>query len=150
MTPSLDARDGGTPNPASPFVSVLIPVLDDVPGLAKCLSALAEQTYPRSRYEVIVVDNGSWEDVSHVVERFAGVKLLVEARKGTSVARNTGIVAAKGDVLAFTDADCVPAARWLECGVKEVLAIENCGLVGGRVTVTSKRSGLPSSFVTSR
>lgn len=115
-----------------PFVSVIIPVLEDEERLGVCLEALAAQTYPRDAFEVIVVDNGSSPPVR--VDR-ARARLLVEPRPGSYAARNTGIAAARGEIIAFTDADCLPAPDWLEAGVRRLVAEPGCGLVAGEIEV---------------
>jgi glycosyltransferase involved in cell wall biosynthesis len=119
--------------PNIPSVSVIVPVYNDPTGLRACLAGLERQTYPRERFEVIAVDNGSDEPVEHVVANFPGVRLAVESRPGPYAARNTGIALARGAVLAFTDADCVPTPTWITHGVREIVSTDGCGLVAGRI-----------------
>ena len=114
------------------FVSVIIPVLDNIVGLRKTLFALDNQIYD-ARYEVIVVDNGSTQDLTAVVSEFARAKLIYEQRPGSYIARNKGISIARGEILAFTDSDCIPAFDWLAKGVEQLLSVENCGLVAGKI-----------------
>jgi glycosyltransferase involved in cell wall biosynthesis len=118
-----------------PFVSVIIPVLNDRDRLEICLQALAQQTYPKELYETIVIDNGSAESIKELVEKFPQVFLTYEHQRGSYIARNQGISLAKGEILAFTDSDCIPASNWLETGVKKLLATPNCGIVAGRIKV---------------
>jgi glycosyltransferase involved in cell wall biosynthesis len=119
-------------NDAPPFVSVIIPVRDDRQ-LAKCLRALEDQTYPKSAYEVIVVDNGSNESVDPVVAGFGQAQTVREGRSGSYAARNRGLTLARGEVIAFTDSDCIPDPGWIEMGVARLLGTLNCGLIAGRV-----------------
>jgi glycosyltransferase involved in cell wall biosynthesis len=123
-----------------PLVSVIIPVLNDAGRLQICLQALAQQTYPQDCFEVIVVDNGSepGQAIAPVVAHFSNVTAAVEDFPSSFAARNRGILLAKGEVIAFTDADCIPAADWLEQGVQMLLQTPNCGLVAGRVDVFFK------------
>lgn len=123
----------------SPQVSVVVPVRDDREGLARCLQALARQTVPA--HEVIVVDDGSREDPTAVCDR-AGVRLLRQEPAGPYAARNRGIAAADGEVIALTDADCVPRPGWLEAGTAALVGTD-AGMVGGRVAVLV-RSTRPS------
>ena len=116
-----------------PFVSVVIPVYNDTGRLKKVLSALRRQTYPKERYEVIVSDNASTEDVRSVTGQFPGVVYTYEAKRGPAAARNKGIRTAKGEIIAFTDSDCEPAVDWLEKGVQAVLRDPECGFVGGEI-----------------
>ena len=116
-----------------PFLSVIIPVFNEGARLRLCLEALAAQIYPKDRYEVIVVDNGSDEPPVWVGHEYPAVVFVEESRPGSYAARNRGIGLAKGEVFAFTDGDCIPDAYWLANGAKEVTADPSVGLVGGRV-----------------
>lgn len=118
---------------AYPLVSVIIPAQNDAERLAQCLQALEGQTYPAHQFEVLVVDNASDIPVAPMLSAFPHARGLHEARRGSYAARNTGIAAARGDVLAFTDSDCLPASDWLEQGVAALSNADNCGLVGGRI-----------------
>lgn len=127
-----------------PFVSVIIPVFNDSERLKLCLEALENQTYPQSLYEVIVVDNASDEDIEKVVIQFSQAFIARESRPGSYAARNKGISLAKGAVLAFTDADCIPALDWIEKGVVNLLSIPNCGLVAGKIELFFKNPDQPT------
>lgn len=125
---------------SNPFVSVIIPVYNDAERLRHCLMALEQQTYPRSQYEVLVIDNGSdaEQTVKSLVAEFPQAIALEELTPGSYAARNKGISLARGDVIAFTDADCIPALDWLENGVRVLLATPNCGLVAGNIELFFK------------
>lgn len=129
----------------SPFVSVIVPVHNDLEGLIQCLCALEQQSYSGSDYEVIVVDNNSDEDIEGVVARFERARLVYEGRQGSYAARNRGVLQAQGEVLAFTDADCVPERDWLRKGVERLQADPRCGLVGGKVVFTYRDPDRPSA-----
>lgn len=118
-----------------PFVSIVIPVYNDEQLLQTCLAALSQQTYPSDCYEIIVVDNGSDcpECVEAVTKTYPMVRLVVETTPGSYAARNRGIAVAMGEIIAFTDADCVPASDWLEAGVSSLSQRDNCGFVAGKI-----------------
>lgn len=118
-----------------PIVSVIIPVYNDADRLAHCLVALDGQTYPKDRLEIVVVDNGSEDHVAEVAKRFERVRLLREPRPGSYAARNRGIREARGEIIAFTDADCLPAPTWIERGVRHLAKDPGIGLLGGRIEV---------------
>jgi glycosyltransferase involved in cell wall biosynthesis len=118
-----------------PFVSVVIPLYNDSERLRTCLGALERQTYPKDRFEVIVVDNGSTEQLFDVAKVFPFATVVCEPIPGSYAARNTGIAAARGDVLAFTDSDCIPSCPWLENGVGTLRTIGTGGFVGGSIEV---------------
>jgi glycosyltransferase involved in cell wall biosynthesis len=128
-----------------PFVSVIIPVYNDAQRLRTCLGALEQQTYPKDSYEVLVIDNGSKDSIEPVVAPFKQAVALVESIPGSFAARNKGISIAKGSVLAFTDADCIPSPQWIEKGVEELGSNPGCGMVAGRIDLFFKDPAHPTS-----
>lgn len=115
-----------------PYVSVIIPVYNDPNGVRRCLEGLKEQTLSQSRFEVLVVDNGSTDETRSVIEEFPYELLIEDQISGSYAARNKGIRNANGEILAFTDADCTPEPEWLEAAVT-VFQEEDVDLVSGRV-----------------
>ncbi|WP_309645999.1 glycosyltransferase [Phenylobacterium sp.] len=117
----------------TPKVSVVIPHYHDLKALDLCLRALAVQTYPASDFEIIVADNNSPEGEAVVAQAIVGrARLAVVTEKGAGPARNGGVKLARGDILAFTDSDCVPEPQWLAEGLAALPAYD---FIGGRVTV---------------
>ena len=109
-----------------PDVSVIVPARDAATTLPALLDALAAQTHPS--FEVVVVDDASTDDTR---ELLAGhplrPRVVPSDGSGSYAARNLGLAAATGAVVAFTDADCRPSVDWLaigaaELGAREVLA----------------------------
>ena len=129
-----------------PFVSIIIPVFNDNKSLRICLTALSGQTYPKDQYEIIVIDNNSKETVSDVTHDFEQVTLVHESQPGSYIARNKGLSVAKGDIIAFTDADCVPDSEWLEKGVSALLSKQNVGLVAGHIELFAEDPNNPNPF----
>jgi glycosyltransferase involved in cell wall biosynthesis len=117
-----------------PFFSVIVPTYRRPGQLTTCLEGLARLDYPGDRFEVIVVDDGSATPPEAVVARFRGalnVRLLTQSHAGPAAARNTGAAQARGQFLAFTDDDCVPASSWLRAlAARFVTAPERA--IGGR------------------
>ncbi|MUW14920.1 glycosyltransferase [Halorubrum sp. CBA1125] len=122
---TADRRTPGTGNASDvegdelPFVSIVVPVYNDPIGIEATIDSLRRQSAPVDRYEVIVVDNGSTDGTREVVreyrEAFDGLRLLVEDEvQGSYAARNSGIDAATGPVVAFVDADMVVDPDWVE------------------------------------
>lgn len=127
-----DASTPGQAQHAPPFVSVIVPVLN-MPGMIqRCLEALGRQTYPRDRFEILVVDNGSHDNTRDVVRRYAVTLLAEEGVRSPYAARNLALRSAQGSVIALTDADCAPVPEWIERGVA-TLEREDAALVGGEV-----------------
>lgn len=119
----------------TPFVSVIIPVYNDSERLQKCLESLEHQTYVQQRYEVIVVDNNSTEDLKSVISQFKQAQYEFESSPGSYAARNKGMERAQGEIFAFIDADCLPQPYWIEEGVQS-LKDNSADLAGGQVTFT--------------
>jgi glycosyltransferase involved in cell wall biosynthesis len=116
-----------------PHVSVVVPHYHDLAGLDACLTALTAQTFPADRFEIIVADNNSPEGADAVAQAIAGrARLTVVTEKGAGPARNGGVAAARGEILAFTDSDCVPEPEWLAAGVA---ALQHCDFAGGAMSV---------------
>jgi glycosyltransferase involved in cell wall biosynthesis len=115
------------------LISVIIPVWNSGALLRRCLEALARQTLGPDCFEIIVVDNGSSDDSAAIANSFPGVVLLSEPRPGSYAARNRGLARARGDFIAFTDADCVPAPDWLEQALAAARRHPGAGVLAGRI-----------------
>ena len=126
-------------------VSIIIPVFNQGNELSACLRALKSQTYQDGRFEVIVVDNGSNPPIRRVADPFTFVHCISEPKPGSYAARNSGIRAARGEVIGFTDADCLPAADWIERGVSAVRGLPGPGMVGGKVELTFQDPRRPTA-----
>jgi len=94
-------------------VSVVVPCFNSESYIAECLEALCNQDHPRERYEIILVDNGSDDRSLEIARKFPRVQCLSEPKRGSYSARNRGVAAARGEVIAFTDSDCAPAPDWV-------------------------------------
>lgn len=117
-----------------PSVTVVVPTRNDRRVIARCLDAVVGQDYPGPQPEVIVVDNGSTDGTPKVLARYAArVTILDERRPGVSWARNAAIEVARGEWIAFTDADCVPRPDWLRTLVDAGRRHEGVTFVGGRI-----------------
>src|ERR1700752_3451756 len=113
-----------------PFVSIVMPVFSGKEYLTSCLTALTKQTYPQDLYEVVIVDNEPKSNLQSLLSGMPGVKLLSEDFPSSYAARNRGIQGSKGQVIAFTDVDCIPFPDWLTKGVQALYAEPGLGYVG--------------------
>jgi glycosyltransferase involved in cell wall biosynthesis len=118
----------------APRLSVVIPTYNDNAALEGVLAALAAQAGDGTSFEVIVVDNGSEAPPIEACGRFAGVRLLSEATPGPGPARNRGAAAARGDIIAFVDADCRPDPGWIRA-IAEAFADPSTEIIGGDVRI---------------
>jgi len=118
VAPGNDYRSlQSLPDTLDPTVAVIVPVYNRSSLLANVLAGLSRQSYDRT-FEVVVVDDGSQEDIRQVVDRYADsvdVRLVQQERDGFGLARarNLGVASVDTDVVVFLDADCVPADDWL-------------------------------------
>ena len=94
-------------------ISVIVPFYNAEKYIADCIEALLKQRYPTDRYEILMVDNNSADRSAEIVKQFPRVKVLVAPKQGAYAARNRAIASARGEIIAFTDADCVPVSNWL-------------------------------------
>lgn len=103
-------------------ISVVVPVLNPGPDIIDCLNSLFLQDF--EGYEIIIVDNGSKDNIPKILEEYLkiidkkvlktdNITIIEESIKGSYVARNAGINKSKGDIIAFTDGDCIANRDWL-------------------------------------
>jgi len=114
--------------------SIVIPSYRRPGQLADCLRALERLDYAADRFEVIVVDDGNPDPLEAArldMPRRLQVRFLRRPNGGPGAARNTGVEAARGRFVAFTDDDCAPAPDWLK-RMREALEAAPGALVGGR------------------
>lgn len=133
----------GAPDGA-PVVSVVIPTFRRPERLLGCLEALAKQTF-REPWEVVVIDDGSPQPIAEALgDRPHGLKVRVirQPNAGPASARNRGVEAAHGPLIAFTDDDCRPEPAWLETLVQA--GRKRDGTLAGGTTV----NGLPNELFT--
>ena len=108
-----------------PFISIIVPTYNRARTLPFLFSALARQLYPATALELIVVDNSSSDDTESVVGDWARslpfpVSFYRKDNKGPAASRNYGAARARGDILAFTDSDCIPVPLWLRNAARAV------------------------------
>ena len=111
-----------------PKVSVVVASYNGARTLNACLASLTKLNYPN--YEVIVVDDGSTDTTPQIVSVYSDVRYFGQSNQGLSVARNTGIYAAEGDIVAFTDSDCRADEDWLYYLVGDLLNSSFTGIGG--------------------
>jgi glycosyltransferase involved in cell wall biosynthesis len=115
------------PLPHTPRVSVVVCAYNAERTLDQCLASLAGLDYPD--YEVILVNDGSRDGTLEIAERHGFCRIISQPNKGLSVARNVGAEAATGEIVAYTDSDCVADPDWLTYLVArmEAGALVACG-----------------------
>lgn len=111
-------------------VSVIIPVLNGAGVIGDLLTCLCNQVNQPQIVEILVVDNGSQDETCSIAQNFP-VKLLKENKPGPGAARNRGLASARGEVIAYLDADTLPSRKWIGEIVKPFFDPE-ITLVGGK------------------
>ena len=106
------ALESHLPAANGPLMSVIVCTHNGSATLKECLEALQKQSY--SNYEVIVVDDGSTDTVPEIAKAFPSVRYVRQDHAGLSVARNLGMRLAKGDIVCYTDDDCMADEDWLQ------------------------------------
>jgi cellulose synthase/poly-beta-1,6-N-acetylglucosamine synthase-like glycosyltransferase len=115
-----------------PTVSIIVPAYNAESTIAECIAPLLALDYPGRLRELLVVNNASTDATGQVLKQFGSeIVSLSEVKRGPSAARNRGLRAARREVVAFTDADCVVDRGWLRSIVLP-LRDQRVGVVGGR------------------
>ncbi len=102
------------------FVSVIIPVYNAELTIERCIRSLKSQSYPKEKYEIIVVDDCSTDRTVELTKN-SGADVVDSTRKnsGPGLARIIGVKHAKGNSFAFTESACEAKVDWIETIVKE-------------------------------
>ena len=137
----MDVTSAPPDPPVTPMVSVIVPTKDREAELEECLAALFALDYPRDRYEVIVVDDGSSDGTVAVAGRYPCHLLSNGRNLGQSYSRNAGARRASGEILAFLDSDCVAEPAWLR-DLVPFFSWSRVAAVGGYVAGYCGRSRL--------
>ena len=111
MTPAFDVARGQPGRGRRIHISVIVCAHNEAAYLAGCLHSLLAQSRPAD--EILVINNASTDETRAVAQQIPCVRVIDEPRKGLVVARETGRLAAAGDVLVYLDADCRAPLMWL-------------------------------------
>ena len=122
---------------ATPFISIVVPTRDRSSLLVGAIASLKGQDYARERYEIVVVDDGSKDDLAHVITERPGKKSLPTLRLvrqppiGSNSARNRGIRHANGSIIVFFDDDEEAPSTWLTAIVRAMERHSDAMCIGG-------------------
>lgn len=118
-----------------PFVSILIPTYRQWADMKTCIAALDNQTYPKDKFEVIIINNCPEDVLPSDMVLGDQYKVIAEAKPGSYAARNTGLTIAKGEIIGFTDSDCTPDKNWIKNAVDYLMAQKEYTRVAGPVKI---------------
>lgn len=125
------------------LVSIIIPTFNGASRIGSCLDALLKQTLAHDA-EILVVNDGSTDGTRNVVARYSMVRLINQVNAGPAAARNRGANEAKGNILLFTDDDCIPAPEWLS---SMIAPFEDTEVIGVKGVYRTAQRTLAARFV---
>lgn len=99
---------------SKPLISVIVPVYNRKDKIRACIESLLSQTYPSELTEIIIIDNNSTDGTDRIIQKYPVILLYERSIQTSYAARNLGILNASGEILAFTDSDCIASPNWLE------------------------------------
>ena len=124
------------------MISVVIPTYNAERTIEESLEAITNQTLSSNEYEVIVVDDGSTDSTLRLAKKYP-VLIIEQKHMGAAVARNTGVKSAKGEIIVFTDSDCVPEPDWV---AEMVSPIRGNGIAGVKGAYRTRQKKLLARF----
>lgn len=118
-----------------PFVSIILPTHNRKEALINCLQSLELQSYPLAKFEVVVVDDGSNDSTSKLIEDYTGrsklnITYIYQNNSGPGLARNLGVQKSNGNVLGFIEDDVLPHKNWIENAIHHLSSKDIDGVEG--------------------
>ena len=127
-------------------VSIIVPVKNGEKIIEKLIAALLAQDYPKDHIQIIIVDNGSLDHTTEIIRKYPVILEHENKLASSYAARNKGLSIANGEIIAFTDADCVPEKNWISEGAR-ALNKEKADMAGGRIEfIFSERKSAAECF----
>lgn len=118
------------------FLTIIIPVYKDPKGISKTLKSLEKQKFDKKKYEIIVANDGADKKTQEKCKKF-GVNIVnISKNKGSYNARNEALKKARGEYIAFTDADLKVSKNWLSTGYEQ---LQKYDYVGGKIEIDEKQ-----------
>jgi GT2 family glycosyltransferase len=122
------------------FISIIIPTYNDWSRLTKCLIALENQNYSKDDFEIIVINNNPDDSTPKGYFIPQNCKIIKEKKPGSCAARNAGLEIAKGEIIGFTDSDCIPDNNWIKNAVEYLISHKSCSRIAGKICIFFKSS----------
>lgn len=119
------------------FFSVIIPTFNDWDQLKECLMALDNQSLDKDKFEIIVANNSPSSPIPEMAFPENAI-MINEPKPGSYAARNAALVVAKGEIIAFTDSDCIPDPNWLATAYDIFSIQSDVERIAGKINLTFK------------
>src|SRR3954452_20493964 len=116
-------------------VSIIIPTYNDWKRLSLCVNALADQSYSKDKFEVIIVNNNPADTIPANFILPDNAIIITEEAPGSYAARNAALRMAKGEIIGFTDSDCIPDPNWIKNAVDYLESNSTCSRIAGKIAV---------------
>lgn len=117
-------------------ISVVVAAYNSKRTIGETIEALLSQDWPKNKLEIIVVDDGSTDKTAEIVKNYP-VKYLYQENKGPATARNYGWRSARGEIICFTDSDCVPEKEWISKIINRYTSDDIAGVGGSYDIINS-------------
>jgi glycosyltransferase involved in cell wall biosynthesis len=124
------------------YISIIIPTYGNWDLLIKCIEALDSQSYSKDEFEVIIINNHPEDTIPSNIELPKNFVFIEEKKPSSYAARNTGLKIAKGEIIGFTDSDCIPNIDWISKAVDYLTNHSNCSRIAGRVALFYRSNNL--------
>ncbi|MEO6218807.1 MAG: glycosyltransferase family 2 protein [Ginsengibacter sp.] len=128
-----------------PYVSIIIPTYNDWGRLLICLNALNKQSYSTKNFEIIVVNNNRFDNIPDRYEIPENCKIITEVQVGSYAARNSALEIIKGEIIGFTDSDCVPNEDWIENAIEFFFQHKKYTRLAGNIQLFYKNNYLTTA-----
>jgi GT2 family glycosyltransferase len=124
-------------------ISIIIPTYNGALRISNCIESLLKQSGSHS-YEILVVNDGSTDNTIDVLKSFPSIQVITQLNTGPAAARNRGAREARGEILLFTDDDCVPMSDWI---TEMLRPFTDAAVVGAKGIYRTHQRGLAARFV---
>jgi GT2 family glycosyltransferase len=124
------------------YISIIIPTYRNWDLLIKCINALDSQSFSKDKFEVVIINNDPEDTLPSDLKLPPNFIFIEEKKPGSYAARNAGLRIAKGEIIGFTDSDCIPDKDWIKNAVDYLKENPDCSRIAGNILVSKKATKL--------